>query len=98
MVERDPARAEEPDVVEQGDVFYLYRPKVERDEAGGLDDVERLHVVLRPRSRQRLVSSRRRRFQLRDALLQGRHAVGPSLQRLRCAADLLDDGLRGNTL
>ena len=41
--------ADGADTLEQGDLFFLYRPKVERDAAGGLDDVERLHVVLRPR-------------------------------------------------
>ena len=44
-------RANGAETLEQGDLFFLYRPKVERDDAGGLDDVERLHVVLRPQGR-----------------------------------------------
>lgn len=52
MAEREAERADGPDVLEWGDLFFLYRPKVEHDEAGGLDDVERLHLVLRPRDRQ----------------------------------------------
>lgn len=40
-----------PDVQETGDLFVLYRPKVEHEAASSLDDVERLHVVLRPKSR-----------------------------------------------
>lgn len=45
-------RAETPaEVEETGDLFFLYRPKVEHDAASGLDDVERLHMVLRPSER-----------------------------------------------
>lgn len=33
--------------LERGDVFFFYRPKVEHDEAHGLDDVQRFQVVLR---------------------------------------------------
>lgn len=40
-----------PEVQEVGDLFFLYRPKVEHDAAASLDDVERLHVVLRPHDR-----------------------------------------------
>lgn len=36
---------------ERGDLFFLYRPKVEHESAAGLADVERLHMVLRPDDR-----------------------------------------------
>ena len=29
------------EVLERGDVFFVYRPKVETEEVGGLDDVRR---------------------------------------------------------
>ena len=52
MAEQAAARADGPDILERGDLFFLYRPKVEHEEAAGLDDVERLRVVLRPEGRQ----------------------------------------------
>ncbi|HYG88358.1 MAG TPA: hypothetical protein VD978_19115 [Azospirillum sp.] len=36
------------EVVERGDIFFLYRPKVETEEAEGLSDVQRFFLVLRP--------------------------------------------------
>ncbi|WP_375458546.1 hypothetical protein [uncultured Enterovirga sp.] len=40
-----------PDVQETGNLFVLYRPKVEHEAAASQEDIERLHVVLRPKSR-----------------------------------------------
>lgn len=36
------------DIRERGDVFFLYRPRVQVDDPGGMEDVERFHMVLRP--------------------------------------------------
>ena len=36
-----------PEQLERGDIFFFYRPKVEQDEAHGIDDVQRFQVVLR---------------------------------------------------
>ena len=36
-----------PEQLERGDIFFFYRPKVEHDEAHGIDDVQRFQVVLR---------------------------------------------------
>lgn len=36
------------EVVESGDVFFFYRPKVETEDPDGLGDVQRFHMVLRP--------------------------------------------------
>jgi hypothetical protein len=35
-------------LIEQGDIYFLYRPRVEADEVRGLDDVQRLYLLLRP--------------------------------------------------
>lgn len=35
------------EIVEQGDVFFFYRPRVEEHEPAGTEDVQRFHVVLR---------------------------------------------------
>lgn len=38
------------EIVERGEIFFFYRPKVEREEAHTPDDVQRLYIVLRPES------------------------------------------------
>ncbi|CAI0442072.1 unnamed protein product [Linum tenue] len=35
---------------ERGEIFFFYRPRVNREEAHSLDDVQRLFIVLRPES------------------------------------------------
>jgi hypothetical protein len=50
-------------VLETGDVFFYYRPRVRLDEVHGLEDVQRFFVVLEPQRRQlhrRLVVGRKR--------------------------------------
>jgi hypothetical protein len=51
-------------VIEQGNVYFLYRPKVETDEVEGLDDVQRLYMVLSPhgKARYRLIVLGRKRL------------------------------------
>lgn len=41
-------------VLEEGDIFFLYRPEVEEDDPESLGDVQRFHIVLRPRGGDRL--------------------------------------------
>ncbi|VAI55162.1 uncharacterized protein LOC119324028 [Triticum dicoccoides] len=38
------------EIQEKGEVFFFYRPKVDKEEAHGPDDVQRMYVVLRPES------------------------------------------------
>lgn len=38
------------EIVERGEIFFFYRPKVETEEAHSPDDVQRLYIVLRPES------------------------------------------------
>jgi hypothetical protein len=50
-------------VLEQGDVFFIYRPRVGVEEVRGLDDVQRFFLVLEPEQRglfRRLVVGRKR--------------------------------------
>jgi hypothetical protein len=42
------ASAERPELVEQGSIYFIFRPRVEEQEPSGLEDVERFYVVLRP--------------------------------------------------
>lgn len=43
---------------ERGEIFFFYRPKVEREAAHGADDVQRLYIVLRPESGERHVEEK----------------------------------------
>jgi hypothetical protein len=38
-------------VLENGDIFFAYRPKIDRPAAGGIDDVQRMYMILSPRGR-----------------------------------------------
>lgn len=54
---------ESPNVVERGDIFFLYRPRVDEDDPSGLPDVQRFFVVLRPdRGKIRLLVVGRKRL------------------------------------
>lgn len=37
-------------IVEEGDIFFVYRPRVNEQEPSDLEDVQRFHIVLRPQS------------------------------------------------
>jgi hypothetical protein len=39
------------DVLEEGEVYFLYRPRVNDDTVRGLDDLSRVYMVLHPRER-----------------------------------------------
>jgi hypothetical protein len=41
-------RRTQPEILERGDIFFLYRPAVDQDEPKGLIDVQRFFVVLKP--------------------------------------------------
>src|SRR5579883_1810181 len=51
-------------IVEHGDIYFLYRPKLETDKPEGPEDVQRFHLVLRPegKSRFRLLTIGRKRL------------------------------------
>ncbi|KAK3430884.1 hypothetical protein EUGRSUZ_E02547 [Eucalyptus grandis] len=48
----------EVEIQERWEIFFFYRPKVERDAAHGADDVQRLYIVLRPESGERPVEGK----------------------------------------
>ncbi|GKB92015.1 hypothetical protein Tco_0964287, partial [Tanacetum coccineum] len=37
-------------IQEKGEIYFFYRPKVEKEEAHSYDDVQRMYIVLRPES------------------------------------------------
>ena len=44
----------EPEVLERGDIFFLYRPRVEEEHPSSLADVQRFFIVLRPEGGKKL--------------------------------------------
>ncbi|RWR84230.1 hypothetical protein CKAN_01302400 [Cinnamomum micranthum f. kanehirae] len=45
-------------ILESGEIFFFYRPKVDREEAHSVDDVQRLYIVLRPESGERAIEEK----------------------------------------
>lgn len=51
------------DILERGDIYFAYRPRVEQEEAQDVDDIQRLYLILQPAGGQRtrrLVLGRKR--------------------------------------
>ncbi|KAL3520930.1 hypothetical protein ACH5RR_019079 [Cinchona calisaya] len=46
------------EIVERGEIFFFYRPKVNREEAHSPEDVQRLYVVLRPESGEKTIEEK----------------------------------------
>ncbi|XP_048318176.2 uncharacterized protein LOC107428086 [Ziziphus jujuba] len=46
------------EIQERGEIFFFYRPKVDKEEAHGAEDVQRLYIVLRPESGERPVEDK----------------------------------------
>lgn len=42
------------EILEEGDIFFLFRPRVEEEHPEGLEDVQRFHLVLRPHGGEKL--------------------------------------------
>ena len=45
---RDNKNNLEPEVLEQGDIYFFYRPKKDADEVKGIEDVRRFFMVTAP--------------------------------------------------
>nr|POF11940.1 receptor likey region, transmembrane domain- and ring domain-containing protein 2 [Quercus suber] len=46
------------EIQERGEIFFFYRPKVDKEEAHSADDVQRLYIVLRPESGEQTVEEK----------------------------------------
>ncbi|XP_050225632.1 uncharacterized protein LOC126675096 [Mercurialis annua] len=46
------------EIQERGEIFFFYRPKVEKQEAHSAEDVQRLYLILRPESGERSVEEK----------------------------------------
>jgi hypothetical protein len=58
------AKSSPHEIVEQGNIYFIYRPRVEETHPEGLDDVQQLHVVLAPEGRKlfRMINIGRKRL------------------------------------
>lgn len=57
------------EIVEKGDIYFAYRPRIEEDKAEGLADVQRFFMVMKPEAQPRLrvaVLGRKRLPEARD--------------------------------
>lgn len=63
MAAKEP-RDRDSEVVEHGDIYFFYRPKVETEHPDGIDDVQRFHIVLRAQGKPlfRLITIARKRL------------------------------------
>ena len=52
------------ETVEQGNIYFIYRPRVEETDPEGIDDIQQLHVVLAPEGQKlfRLINVGRKRL------------------------------------
>ena len=47
------AKSERVDVMERGDIYFAYRPKIDVETPKGIDDVQRFYMILKPREADR---------------------------------------------
>ncbi|PWA94782.1 hypothetical protein CTI12_AA056190 [Artemisia annua] len=50
MEKEDEVNTPDVEIQEKGEIYFFYRPKVEKEEAHSYDDVQRMYIVLRPES------------------------------------------------
>lgn len=55
---------------EGGEIYFFYRPKVNRAEAHGPDDVQRMYIVLRPESGEKPVEAKQASDSGKEAALR----------------------------
>ena len=53
-----------PQVLEEGNLYFIYRPKVQRETVNSLDDIQQVHLVMGPHGRQwfRLITLGKKRL------------------------------------
>jgi hypothetical protein len=61
------ARDPNEEIVEEGDIFFFYRPRVEQEEVEGPQDVQRFYMVMRPQGAGRFRAAVLGRKRLPDA-------------------------------
>jgi hypothetical protein len=92
---RRPRKPAEFRVIERGDVFFFYRPRVERNAPRGEDDVQRFLVVLAPDAERRFRLLTVGRKKLPGASAQARERNWGFVLRVARSPEELEDELRG---
>lgn len=84
------------EVLERGDIYFVYRPKVEEESPRGLDDVQRLYVVLSPEDerRYRLIAVGRKRM---PEIEDGNEQNWSFVEKVTREAGDIEEQLRGET-
>ena len=92
MAEQQQDRAE---ILEEGQIYFVFRPKVEEEDPSGADDVERFYMVLRPQGQSPLRLVVIGRKHLPDV---GDHERGWGfVEAIARDGKALEEGLRENT-
>jgi hypothetical protein len=83
------------ETVEQGNIYFIYRPRVEETDPEGIDDIQQLHVVLAPEGQKlfRLINVGRKR--LPDVEEHERH--WGYVEAITKSGEELEEGLRRET-
>ncbi|KAJ0084716.1 hypothetical protein Patl1_30294 [Pistacia atlantica] len=59
------------EIQERGEIFFFYRPKVDKQEAHSVNDVQRLYLVLRPESGEKSVEEKQEQESGKEGLKKG---------------------------
>nr|CAD1827896.1 unnamed protein product [Ananas comosus var. bracteatus] len=68
------------EILEKGEIFFFYRPKVNKEEAQGPDDVQRIYIVLRPQSGKQPVEEKQASESGKEGRMKGRSKEGSGKQ------------------
>ncbi|CAK7339801.1 unnamed protein product [Dovyalis caffra] len=66
------------EILERGEIFFFYRPKVDKEEVHSPDDVQRLYLVLRPESGERAVEVKQDTHSGKQGFKKGDHGGSSS--------------------
>ncbi|XP_059458306.1 uncharacterized protein LOC132187896 [Corylus avellana] len=64
------------EIQERGEIYFFYRPKVDKEEAHSADDVQRFYIVLRPESGERAVEEKQDSDSGKEGAKKGTHKTG----------------------
>ncbi|KAJ1382185.1 hypothetical protein SESBI_44472 [Sesbania bispinosa] len=59
------------EIQERGEIFFFYRPKVSKEEAHSADDVQRLYIIMRPESGERMVEEKQEEDEANEGAKKG---------------------------
>lgn len=69
---------------ERGEIFFFYRPKVNKEEAHSADDVQRLYIIMRPESGERAVEEKQENNEVAKKESKQRGGHGTQVKNCCC--------------